>query len=61
MYAAEQGDVACRKDFVIIPHPFQNDMAVNVERFCGNGFITKTCKYIIFSIFLILFLCTKFT
>ena len=40
-YAAVQG-INCTKDFVIIPHPFQNGVAVGTERFCGNGFITKT-------------------
>lgn len=51
MDAAEQG-VACTKDFVIIPHPFENGAAVNTERFCGNGFVTKTCKYIIFCFYI---------
>ncbi|XP_054014781.1 uncharacterized protein LOC128895856 [Hylaeus anthracinus] len=40
-FAAEAG-TNCTKDFVIIPHPFQNGIPVGVERFCGNGFVTKT-------------------
>lgn len=41
MDAAEQG-TDCTKDFVIVPHPFENGAAVDTERFCGNGFVTKT-------------------
>lgn len=44
-YAAQAGE-NCTQDFVIIPHPFQNGIAIGTERFCGNGFVTKTCKYI---------------
>ncbi|XP_071556091.1 uncharacterized protein [Temnothorax nylanderi] len=38
---AESGD-SCTNDFVIIPDPRENGVAVNTDRFCGNGFITKT-------------------
>ncbi|XP_024878706.1 uncharacterized protein LOC112459044 isoform X2 [Temnothorax curvispinosus] len=38
---AESGD-SCINDFVIIPDPRENGVAVNTDRFCGNGFITKT-------------------
>lgn len=40
-YAAQAGE-NCTQDFVIIPHPFQNGIAIGTERFCGNGFVTKT-------------------
>lgn len=40
-FAAEQG-TDCTQDFVIIANPFIVGSAVGVERFCGNGFITKT-------------------
>lgn len=45
-FAAEQG-TDCTQDFVIIANPFIVGSAVGVERFCGNGFITKTCMYIL--------------
>ncbi|XP_015586174.1 uncharacterized protein LOC107263461 isoform X2 [Cephus cinctus] len=32
----------CTKDFVIIPNPSINGTAENVDRFCGNGLVTKT-------------------
>nr|XP_031831146.1 uncharacterized protein LOC116426404 [Nomia melanderi] len=32
----------CTTDFVIIPNPSQSGMAIGVDRFCGNGFTTKT-------------------
>ncbi|KAL6255006.1 hypothetical protein P5V15_013424 [Pogonomyrmex californicus] len=38
---AESG-ASCTNDFVIIPDPRENGVAVNTDRFCGNGFITKT-------------------
>jgi hypothetical protein len=40
---AESG-AACMTDFVIIPDPRENGVLINTDRFCGNGFITKTCK-----------------
>ncbi|CAK9801472.1 hypothetical protein ANTQUA_LOCUS2856 [Anthophora quadrimaculata] len=40
-FAAESG-TSCTKDFVIVPHPYENGIANNTERFCGNGFTTKT-------------------
>jgi len=40
---AESG-VSCTNDFVIIPDPRENGVPTNTDRFCGNGFITKTCK-----------------
>jgi len=40
---AESG-AACTTDFVIIPDPRENGVLTNTDRFCGNGFITKTCK-----------------
>ncbi|XP_076247538.1 uncharacterized protein LOC143187304 [Calliopsis andreniformis] len=40
-FAAESG-TDCTKDFVIIPNPFANGVALGTERFCGNGFVTKT-------------------
>lgn len=41
---AESG-ASCTNDFVIIPDPRENGVPTNTDRFCGNGFITKTCKY----------------
>lgn len=41
---AESG-ASCTSDFVIIPDPRENGVPTNTDRFCGNGFITKTCKY----------------
>ncbi|XP_029155299.1 uncharacterized protein LOC114928349 [Nylanderia fulva] len=38
---AESG-ASCTNDFVIIPDPRENGVATNTDRFCGNGFITKT-------------------
>ncbi|XP_012527153.1 uncharacterized protein LOC105831515 isoform X2 [Monomorium pharaonis] len=38
---AESG-ASCINDFVIIPDPSENSAFVNTDRFCGNGFITKT-------------------
>ncbi|KYN08528.1 hypothetical protein ALC62_00512 [Cyphomyrmex costatus] len=38
---AESG-INCTTDFVIIPDPRENGVADNTDRFCGNGFITKT-------------------
>ncbi|XP_012235854.1 uncharacterized protein [Linepithema humile] len=38
---AESG-ANCTSDFVIIPDPLENGTPVNTDRFCGNGFITKT-------------------
>lgn len=40
---AESG-ASCTNDFVIIPDPRESGVFVNTDRFCGNGFITKTCK-----------------
>lgn len=40
---AESG-ASCTNDFVIIPDPRENGVPANTDRFCGNGFITKTCK-----------------
>lgn len=31
----------CTTDFVVIPNPIPSN---NVDRFCGNGFSTVTCK-----------------
>nr|XP_033339572.1 uncharacterized protein LOC117228032 isoform X1 [Megalopta genalis] len=39
---AEEKGENCTTDFVIVPHPFQNGMEINTDRFCGNGFTTKT-------------------
>ncbi|XP_018352522.1 PREDICTED: uncharacterized protein LOC108754585 isoform X1 [Trachymyrmex septentrionalis] len=38
---AESG-ASCTTDFVIIPDPQENGVFDNTDRFCGNGFITKT-------------------
>ncbi|EZA49837.1 hypothetical protein DMN91_005680 [Ooceraea biroi] len=38
---AESG-AACTTDFVIVPDPRENGIPANTDRFCGNGFITKT-------------------
>ncbi|CAL1681716.1 unnamed protein product [Lasius platythorax] len=38
---AESG-ASCTNDFVIIPDPRENGVSANTDRFCGNGFITKT-------------------
>ncbi|KAL0107822.1 hypothetical protein PUN28_014833 [Cardiocondyla obscurior] len=38
---AESG-TSCTNDFIIIPDPRENGVSVNTDRFCGNGFITKT-------------------
>ncbi|XP_070148956.1 uncharacterized protein [Polyergus mexicanus] len=38
---AESG-ASCTNDFVIIPDPRENGVPANTDRFCGNGFITKT-------------------
>ncbi|XP_066600385.1 uncharacterized protein [Prorops nasuta] len=38
---AESG-TTCTKDFVIIPNPVENNVAAGTERFCGNGFVTKS-------------------
>lgn len=40
---AESG-INCMQDFVIVPDPRENGVATNTDRFCGNGFVTKTCK-----------------
>ncbi|GLV43813.1 uncharacterized protein CBL_11607 [Carabus blaptoides fortunei] len=32
----------CTSDFVVIPNPSENGVPVNTDRFCGNGFVTKT-------------------
>ncbi|XP_011879922.1 PREDICTED: uncharacterized protein LOC105568677 isoform X2 [Vollenhovia emeryi] len=38
---AESG-ASCINDFVIVPDPRENGGSVNTDRFCGNGFVTKT-------------------
>ncbi|XP_020288575.1 uncharacterized protein LOC109857064 isoform X3 [Pseudomyrmex gracilis] len=35
-------DGSCTTDFVIVPDPRENGVLVNSDRFCGNGFVTKT-------------------
>lgn len=39
---AEISGVDCTADFVVIPNPIQNGAPLNTDRFCGNGFVTKT-------------------
>lgn len=43
LVAESNGD--CLTDFVIVPDPRENGVLVNTDRFCGNGFVTKTCEY----------------
>ncbi|XP_026670406.1 uncharacterized protein LOC113464499 [Ceratina calcarata] len=38
---AEMG-TDCTKDYVIVPHPFVDNTALDTDRFCGNAFVTKT-------------------
>lgn len=40
---ASVGGENCTTDFVIIPHPYVNGMALNYDRFCGNALPTVTC------------------
>lgn len=44
--AASLIGVDCLTDFVVIPNPsYVNGIAVNSDRFCGNGFPTVTSEY----------------
>ncbi|XP_069701068.1 uncharacterized protein [Periplaneta americana] len=38
---AESG-AQCTTDFVVIPNPYVGSDPLNTDRFCGNGFVTKT-------------------
>lgn len=40
--AAASNGADCTSEFVVIPNPSENGVPVNTDRFCGNGFVTKT-------------------
>ena len=35
---------SCDRNYVLIPNPSVNSMRLMTDRFCGNGFVTKTCE-----------------
>nr|CAD7203292.1 unnamed protein product [Timema douglasi] len=39
---AQLTGTSCTTDFIVIPNPYQGGVAVNSDRFCGNGLVTTT-------------------